>query len=53
MKFSTALVAAIAAYTVAGAAVESSGALSPEEIVETILENPHLITPYSMISISK
>jgi hypothetical protein len=45
MKFSITLVAAVVAHTAAGAAVSSNGALSSQEIVETLLENPHLLPP--------
>jgi hypothetical protein len=48
MRFSTALVAAVAAHIAAGAAVSANGALSSQEIVKTILENPHLLPPQSM-----
>jgi hypothetical protein len=47
MKFSTALVATIVAHTTAAAVVSTNSAPSNQEIVETILENPHLLTPYS------
>jgi hypothetical protein len=41
MKFSIAFVAAVAAHTAAGAAINT--ALSHEEIVDTLLENPHFL----------
>ncbi|KAF2663348.1 hypothetical protein BT63DRAFT_461457 [Microthyrium microscopicum] len=45
MKLSTAFITAIAVHTAAGAAVNTDGALSNEEIIATILENPHLVPP--------